>query len=88
MDIKYKEAEQNLKKAKIIFEEINDNFLIYRCKIDLIMISLKESKNYNGCISLLNNIINNCENSYIKKEAYQLKIKLNKNMEPDIFILS
>ena len=88
MDIKYKEAEQNLKKAKIIFEEINDNFLIYRCKIDLIMISLKESKNYNGCISLLNNIINNCENSYIKKEAYQLKIKLNKNMEPDIFILN
>ena len=88
MDIKYKEAEQNLKKAKIIFEEINDNFLIYRCKIDLIMISLKESKNYNGYISLLNNIINNCENSYIKKEAYQLKIKLNKNMEPDIFILN
>ena len=52
------------------------------------MISLKESKNYNGCISLLNNIINNCENSYIKKEAYQLKIKLNKNIEPDIFILN
>ena len=90
-DKNYKLAEKILNEAKSIFTKIGDKFLINRCDIDLIMINQKYSHNYEEYKTLFNDIIKiikESDNPYIKKEAYDLKIKLYKNLEPDIYILN
>jgi hypothetical protein len=81
---KYEKAEKYLNKAKAI----GNPFLIERCNIELITIKLKKTKNYMECFKLFNEVINNSDNQYIRKEAYDLKLKLYNKLEPDILILN